>query len=67
MTEDAKHSFSRMDHGSVGPLLNSLCSERREGLEATTEALVLGPKGRSKSLIQNIPACKDKVSSITKS
>ena len=48
MTEDAKHSFSRMDHGSVGPVLNSLCSERKEDLETTTETLTLSPKGELK-------------------
>lgn len=60
MTEDAKHSFSLIDHGSVGPVLSSLCSERRKGLEATTETL-LSPKGRTENLIQNISTCKDKV------
>lgn len=52
ITEDAKHSFSRMDQGSVGPVLSSLCSEKRKGLEATIQALVLSPKEKTKSLIK---------------
>lgn len=34
MTDEARQSFSRMDHGSVGPALSSLCSAGRgEGVQ----------------------------------